>query len=467
MEYMDLSGETLKRKHDEKNDENSAKKNSISLLINNKSSTDSMTSEMSTTDKTSIEPQLICFEFLSNKNFKNFSWKIVSETFSVISSSWEFLSFRNDYTSCIIKVFDIDCIKTLTDIQSIEFGSEGLTQVKVSVIKDTSYKGIVYNKFLIPISENEIKETLTNQGVIEAKKIFKPDNDGLMTPTGSVILIFDSNGIKENLIFDSIEIKVKKLTQKPMQCNHCGIIGHTLKYCNAIDIETCKVCFLSHSAVEKCLIECKNCHGKHSSKSKSCPAWIKEKEIIEIKEQKHISYSNARTIVEKKLNVREKSAEDTKRDLELKELTSKLENLNKEYQVSLKTIENFENIVVPELKEEINDLRIEIEEVKNNAHTAIKGQIIETNEKLKGALINNKETAKQLLEASKNLKILEQNLQISNNECIESKNNFDKLSDLFTQFVHFDPNVKRQYKLFHLKNKNNVSMILGRPRADT
>lgn len=290
-----------------------------------------------------------------------------------------------------------------------------------------------------------------------------------MVPTGSVILIFDSNGIKENLVFDLIQIKVNKLTQKPMQCNHCGIIGHTLKYCNSIDIETCKICFSSHSVSDKCMSECKNCHGNHSSSSKSCPAWIKEKEIIELKEQNHISYSNARTIVEKKLKSTGKSNKDIERDLELKNLTFKLENLNKEFQVSLNTIENYENKIVPELKEEINDLKVEIEEVKKNAHSAIKKQIvsIETNQKLEGALIKNKETANQLFEASKNLKILEQNLQASNNECIESKDNFDKLSDLFTQFVHFDPNVKRQYKLFHQKNKSSVSLILGRPRADT
>lgn len=133
---MDVSGETLKRKHNEVNYENSAKKHPSSVPMNTTTLFDSVTPEMNNTDITPVEPQLICFEFLSNKNFKNFSWKIVREAFSLISSSWEFLSFRKDYTSCIIKVFDVDCIKKLIDIyKQLSLVVKVIQKLKYSLLK--------------------------------------------------------------------------------------------------------------------------------------------------------------------------------------------------------------------------------------------------------------------------------------------------------------------------------------------
>ena len=91
--------------------------------------------------------------------------------------------------------------------------------------------------------------------------------------------------------------------QNPLRCYRCQRFGHHESRCKS-EIERCKKCgddadFHNESNCPN-LLKCVNCNGSHEVTSKSCPSWIKEKEILKIKYTQNISFPEARKIVNDK-----------------------------------------------------------------------------------------------------------------------------------------------------------------------
>ena len=148
-------------------------------------------------------------------------------------------------------------------------------------------KGVIYCNDLREIPESDIQSELSNQKVCEVKKILKKVNNELIE-TGLIILKFNSIKLPEDIRIGYQKVRVRPYIPLPLKCNNCFKFGHHYKTCKSE-----KICFNCggeyHTSDEKpiCNFEknCVNCTNLqstdniHSSTSKACPTFLREKEI--------------------------------------------------------------------------------------------------------------------------------------------------------------------------------------------
>ena len=91
---------------------------------------------------------------------------------------------------------------------------------------------------------------------------------------------------------------MKPYIPNPLRCFQCQEFGHSKRFCKK-QLRCWKCGDEGHdgsdcSSEKKC---CVNCKGEHYSSSKTCPVWIKEKEIQKVKAEKNIPYGEAKRLV--------------------------------------------------------------------------------------------------------------------------------------------------------------------------
>jgi hypothetical protein len=176
----------------------------------------------------------------------------------------------------------------------------GITLFGVSPCKVSSYdrmntkKGVIRCPAFKGISEKEIVEDLTSEGVVAAKKLFYK-RDGLALESATVILTFDSSVLPKEIKAGYLNIKVEAYIPNPLRCFQCNRFGHPKDRCKRK--ACCARCgSLEHTSDKECNKQphCVNCEGGHSSFSKDCPKWKEEKEIQRIRTTQNISFHQAR-----------------------------------------------------------------------------------------------------------------------------------------------------------------------------
>lgn len=125
-----------------------------------------------------------------------------------------------------------------------------------------------------------------------------------MIESGSFALTFLDNKRPEMVKISFLNLQVYPLMEKPMQCNHCKLIGHTMKRCKALHEKYCDTCFHTtlDNQLHQCIDICKNCRGSHLSNFKNCPTFLKEKRILQLKVSEQISYYEAKIRFSTKTN---------------------------------------------------------------------------------------------------------------------------------------------------------------------
>lgn len=232
-------------------------------------------------------------------SFINIKWTLLNESLNTSTDQWEFLAFGSDYKSAIISAFNQQTFEILQkDVTFIKV-NDNKHNILLEELKPDLKRGIIYNKFLIPNTDDEIKEELNSQGIEEFYRIQKVDlNSNQKVYTGSVILTIPKSFTLTYVIVGKIQIPINSLTPKPMFCNHCGILGHTAKKCRKAEIELCPKCYFDHESDDPCNVQCKNCDGSHLSNFKKCVTLKKEIKILKIKESHCINYFDAKKIVD-------------------------------------------------------------------------------------------------------------------------------------------------------------------------
>lgn len=83
-----------------------------------------------------------------------------------------------------------------------------------------------------------------------------------------------------------------------MRCFHCQKFGHSSNNCK--NPQLCAKCGTEGHVYENCHGQpsCVNCEGSHSSSSKLCPIFIKEKEIQAYKIDHNVSFPEARRAID-------------------------------------------------------------------------------------------------------------------------------------------------------------------------
>lgn len=260
-------------------------------------------------------------------SFISIKWPVISALLNTISNCWEFVAFGFDHKSAIITTTDKGSADNLQKLVSVE--SFGVCKsIFVEQLKGGLSKGIIYNKFLIPLGEEEILNELQNQDVTEIYRLQK-NNECLNERffTGSIILSFNSDNIPANVEINKVRISVNRLSPRPMVCSTCGLIGHTFKRCKNTNRGNCSICFFPHNIDTECMKNCKNCNiaDDHFSNDSKCPSIKKEIRILRIKEKHNINYFDAKAIANNILDFdidleNKKSEENIN---ELKELMAK------------------------------------------------------------------------------------------------------------------------------------------------
>lgn len=167
-----------------------------------------------------------------------------------------------------------------------------------------SSKGVIRCPSFEGITEEDLTQDLTPQGVCETRRITVMRDDR-RRPTNTYILTFNTPHPPPYISAGYERVQVEKYIPNPLRCNKCQKYGHHFSKCTANAI--CAKCGESgHSETNEhpCHKEpkCPRCSGNHAAYSKTCPIREKEKQIVYTKHTCDISFQEARQRVEATLN---------------------------------------------------------------------------------------------------------------------------------------------------------------------
>ena len=158
-------------------------------------------------------------------------------------------------------------------------------------------KGVIRSRDLEGVSDDEMCENLSSQGVSTVKRIMVRRND-ILVPINTFILTFRKHTLPQSIKAGYLNIPVDPYVPNPLRCFKCQKYGHgqntwrnkmTCARCGQIDHDS-KSC--------KKDIQCANCKGNHFAYSRECARWKVEKRVQQVKVEKHISFYEARKLVE-------------------------------------------------------------------------------------------------------------------------------------------------------------------------
>jgi hypothetical protein len=193
----------------------------------------------------------------------------------------------------------------------------GLTSILGVAVEATEYRSQSLiaseaNKVIIfgvPI-EVEDDELLSESKAVEVKRLQKRDNDNQLSPTGTVILKYFETP-PDKILIGWRYYKTKTYIPPPTQCFKCRLFGHIASSCRGK--LTCPRCSMAHDIkdcpcktvtdtqeIDFSTFKCPNCAQHHSAGYKGCPAYVKAKEISEIKFTNKTTYAEALKLHAKK-----------------------------------------------------------------------------------------------------------------------------------------------------------------------
>lgn len=339
----------------------------------------------------------ISFVNLEN-NFIDVSWVKSCEFFNKISCNWQFLTFGQQHKTALITCSDLTEITVIKELKAITVDNIEYPII-VQNLAQTPKKGIIFNRILSVINEEQINEALKSQGITNYFRIQRTNSlDGTKSYTGSIILNFNGD-IPSHLELFKIKLSISILTPRVLFCYHCGLLGHTQQKCMKKDRSFCSMCFFDHQPLEKCTINCKQCQGNHVSSDINCSVLVKEVQIMKIKEAHDLNYFDAKAVYST-INPPAKLDLIDEAKIKIQELHNKSNILY----ASVKKLSIEKNNLILELKdknEEIIELKNIVKEQKDTYVAELQNlttKTLDMHDKLKESLECNSDTITELRE---------------------------------------------------------------------
>lgn len=426
------------------------------------SSNDSQNSQTSSTY------QLLKFTFTENDiDFTIISWSDIKKSLTRVSTTWLFVSFADSHKSVIFKEKEQKSIDTFVQTGTITIkGIEKIFNFSICKVNSkTAIKGIIYNKFLIPIEEEVLKSALKSQGVFDIYKIQKVDLDGNKKCTGSVILSFSSNVIPDEVVFELVQLKVTRLNPRPMQCVHCKLLGHTIHNCTKKSRQFCNTCFYEHESNQPCVDNCKNCSEIHKSNDKKCPTYLKEIEILKYKEIHLVSYPQAKRLLDLSKPIcdseqlRRKEIDDIKK--RFNKLNIELQNTRESEKKLLAQNNHLNKEIIPSLKQENSKLLHENSILSETIEKDQQKHLAEIESLFKSNTQTLQTLHRENLEYAEKLNKVQEEFNEMAEKVKTIKKSSQNTKDSFEAFIDFSVNTKKEYAKFYEKmskeqNTNNL-----------
>lgn len=242
------------------------------------------------------DQQLINIKLLDEKdNFKMISPFKINKSLNLISTTWEYVRYTDNYKTLTVKEVNTK-VKDFLKLNTIEI-NQIFYSIRVQRIFTTNHsKGVIYSKVLLNMTDEEILHHLKFQNVREIFRFKKQLSNGNWEETGSFALTFPTQKRPSMIKVIFLNLPVYPLIQKPMFCSHCYLIGHTSKRCKSSHETYCKTCYrrIISGQIHECINTCKNCSLPHSFSLNSCPSFVKESAILQLKSIEEITYLEAK-----------------------------------------------------------------------------------------------------------------------------------------------------------------------------
>lgn len=220
---------------------------------------------------------------------------IVSKSIQQLCGKIENAYVENKGTSMVLKVRSRKQAATLLKMTQL-FDK---TQIVITEHPTRNrVKGIVSCSQSLNCTEEELKEGLKDQGVIDIRRFNGKDRK----PTATMELTYSGTVLPQYAYFGFTRATVRPYTPAPMLCYKCYKYGHTKTRCQAA--EACRNCSKEHTITldkdNKTICNqppfCVNCAGAHSPTDKKCPKFVEEQEIVKIRSEMDVSFGEARRI---------------------------------------------------------------------------------------------------------------------------------------------------------------------------
>lgn len=158
-------------------------------------------------------------------------------------------------------------------------------------------RGVIKCRELIGVSDEEIIQEMSDQFVSEIFRL-RRKIDG--SEIGVYFFTFSTTDLPTHVNVGYLRVRVETYIPNPMRCWQCLKFNHTKTSCTAKS-RVCGNCSEEYHLTEEekeCTktMKCVNCFGDHHSLDRSCPVYIKNKEINKIKVTEKVSFNEARYI---------------------------------------------------------------------------------------------------------------------------------------------------------------------------
>jgi hypothetical protein len=182
-------------------------------------------------------------------------------------------------------------------IQSITSIDETMVQITPHKTLN-SCKGVILSDESSRCTDDQLRKWLMKKYGISEFQRMKPRSDGSQV----LVLTFPGKILPKRIKIGFERCKVRPYVPNPRRCYNCQRFGHMSRTCRRK--AACSNCGSenhSHTNEEPCKEEphCVNCEGRHPSYERNCPKWKTEKNVLELKVTKNISFPEARRHVEK------------------------------------------------------------------------------------------------------------------------------------------------------------------------
>ncbi|GBN92183.1 hypothetical protein AVEN_15607-1 [Araneus ventricosus] len=163
--------------------------------------------------------------------------------------------------------------------------------------------------------------------VVELRRFVKLNSNKAISP---VLITILGTTVPETIKLWFIRQRIQPFVDRRRQCNKFFVYTHGTRTCDKNNI--CFCCGGDHIGPCQQPPKCVNCSGSHNAKSRSCPVYIQEQKILELKCHNHITIGEARRVFQQK---NDKYAESVKT---LPAVFNIEESLNEKFENLLKTI---------------------------------------------------------------------------------------------------------------------------------